>query len=61
MARLKQEHTRVLNGFLDFAQESDGFSSVDETVVVCEGKVHHGANHNLKETLDYQPIISQQF
>lgn len=37
----------VLNGSLDFAQEQDSLTSIDDPVVVGESNVHHGANLDL--------------
>ena len=43
-----QDDTRILDGGLHLAQEHDRLTSVNQTVVVGQGDVHHGADDNLE-------------
>jgi len=45
--RLQQHLPRVLNVLLDLYQKGNGFPTVEQSVVVCERKVHHGSNLHL--------------
>ena len=46
--RLSEEHLPgVLDHLLDADEEGDGFTAVEDTVVVGQGEVHHGADLNL--------------
>jgi hypothetical protein len=46
--RRSEKHlARVLNVLLDLDQELDSFPSIQQTVVVGKGQVHHGTNLHL--------------
>ena len=44
---LEQHALRVLEAFLDAHQELHRFAAVDQAVIVAQGEVHHGADHDL--------------
>src|SRR5262245_14807243 len=44
---LDHECRRLLDELFDPDEESDGFAAVDDAVIVCEGRVHHGAKNDL--------------
>ena len=38
----------VLHGVLDCPKEGNSLATVDQTMIVSEGNVHHGPDHNLQ-------------
>ena len=38
----------VLHGVLDCPKEGYSLATIDQTVIVSEGNVHHGPDHNLQ-------------
>ena len=43
-----QHDPRVLHGVLDCPKEGDSLATIDQTVIVSEGNVHHGPDHHLQ-------------
>ena len=52
---LQQHPSRIFNVVLDLYQELHSFPAIQETVVISQGEVHHGPNHNL--TIDNNRFI----
>ena len=48
LLEVHQHDPGVLNGVLDSSQEGDSLATVDQTMIVSEGNVHHGPDHNLQ-------------
>lgn len=44
-----QDDAGILDSGLNLAQESDSLTTVDQTMIVGQGDVHHRANLNLLE------------
>lgn len=49
--------TGILDGSLDFPQEKHRLTSIDDSVIVSQSDVHHGAYLDLK----FQLIIKKEF
>src|SRR5260221_5850553 len=47
MSHLEQNACRRLDGFLDPLQEGHRLAPIDETMIVGQREVHHGANDDL--------------
>ena len=43
----EESERRILDEFFNLDEEGDGLFAVDESVVVGEGKIHHGADFDL--------------
>lgn len=48
-SHVKEQHPGVLHHWLDLAQESDGLSSIDQTMIVGQSNIHHGTDLHLDE------------
>ena len=56
-----QEHaSRILDILLNLHQKLNGFSAIQETVVVCQGQVHHRADNNLAVHNDWLILDSME-
>jgi hypothetical protein len=43
---LDDESVRIFNDLLDADQESHGFFTIDDSMVVRQGDIHHRSNHD---------------
>ena len=48
LLEVHQHDSGVLDGVLDSSQEGDSLATIDQTVIVSEGNVHHGPDHHLQ-------------
>lgn len=46
-SHIEEEHPGVLHHGLDLTQESDGLSSINETMIVRQSDIHHGTDLHL--------------
>ena len=49
---IEEDLPGVLNALFDLSKEEDGLTTIDDTVIICEGDVHDRSSHNRASLYD---------